>query len=408
MASALSALSAAPAGNGSYSSTLTIQEVDSATGSSPRSLVLQGPSLPLQGAGWGFANKLVTTWYPGNGAEGAQQVLMPTELPSTWNGDWRRTMMGNIPAIYTDETGSVTSIVDPFVLWTAFETIARGGLRLRVTWAVDGSTSDKQGKIVREGRCAELSIKAIRLQDIEWTAKFDWVSRGAKTQKASAVRDSSLTAGVAALSAATLNLSALASQLQSLASAPLRAFNSLLGSVSNTVGQLQALANVALTLKNEPSQIGHSASMFMRNLSNTVNLYEDQLSRTPAETRTPKPQSVGAMLAALNASNSTGDAANAVAQQASNLNVQLRAAVYPPALSGAMTVQTTTGTVSNVETIYVTKDGDTPQRISQRFYSTPDHAVDILQANRLPWYQAKFPKGKGLVIPILTTAPQTS
>lgn len=55
-----------------------------------------------------------------------------------------------------------------------------------------------------------------------------------------------------------------------------------------------------------------------------------------------------------------------------------------------------------LKAIHVTIEGDTPMGLSIRYYETPDHAVDILNANGLPWSQVTFEKGSILIIPELT------
>ena len=115
----------------SYSSILTIEELDSNGAAQLRVVTLVGPSLPFMGASWEGENELVTTWYPGNPDEGTQQNLGPKEMPSAWQGDWRRTMMGSCPTPCTDQQGNVTSVVDPSILRDTLESIFRAGRRLR-------------------------------------------------------------------------------------------------------------------------------------------------------------------------------------------------------------------------------------------------------------------------------------
>src|SRR5579859_93033 len=430
MPSAFSSLTPTPAtASGSYSSTLTIEELDAASGSVARSLLLQGGGLPLQGANWGVENALDTTWYPGNGDEGTQQILVPKELPSSWTGEWRRPMLGRTPATFTDETGTPSTIVDPYQLWLAFESIVRGGQRLRVTWAVDGSSSDKRGKVVREGRAKKLNVKVTRLQDIEWEVEWHWVGRGARTQKAAAVRDDSLVAAAAALNVAVTNLVSLANspsflssntlarlsasaltlgQLEALANAPFVAFKSLTRSLQRIATSVQRVADIATGVVTEPEAIAANAVDFARNAVGLVNTYVVQLSRTPTETLALK-ASVTDMLRAANYFGRTAESAQQIAANAQAIDAALRKKLFPPGLSGQTSPQSTSNaTVNDVVAMYVTKDGDTPQRISQRFYRTPDHGVDILKANRLPWYQATFPRGQVLVIPALGGATRSA
>src|ERR1700722_19815557 len=65
------------------------------------------------GAEWAMKVSAVTTWYPGNPDEATQQVLGPQELPSRWNGDWRRTMIGTSPGGYIAEGGTALQLLAP-------------------------------------------------------------------------------------------------------------------------------------------------------------------------------------------------------------------------------------------------------------------------------------------------------
>jgi hypothetical protein len=100
----------------------------------------------------------------------------------------------------------------------------------------------------------------------------------------------------------------------------------------------------------------------------------------------------------------TSDATYNAALAAQQLAAQMRQKAPDPGGAGRLGPQVTQAAVGDLLAIYMTKDGDTPQRISQKFYKTPDHGLDILQANRLPWHQATFNKGQALIIPRLRSA----
>jgi hypothetical protein len=128
----------------SVGSSITIEETVTTTpGGKPRRVVLVGAGLPFMGqADWGGESKIITTWYPGNGVEGSQQNLGGTLMPSTWSGEWKRTLMGRSPSVFTDETGTRRALVDPHELWLALDDIRKGGARLRVTWAASSSVAE--------------------------------------------------------------------------------------------------------------------------------------------------------------------------------------------------------------------------------------------------------------------------
>ena len=117
----------------SYGSEIAIEELTATeVGLLPRKLVLRGPSLPFMGAEWATEQNVKTTFYTGN-REGTQQVLGPREVPSTWQGEWRRTMLGHDPAAYFDEFGANNAIVSPHILREIVDSILIGGAKLRVT-----------------------------------------------------------------------------------------------------------------------------------------------------------------------------------------------------------------------------------------------------------------------------------
>jgi hypothetical protein len=60
-----------------------------------------------------------------------------------------------------------------------------------------------------------------------------------------------------------------------------------------------------------------------------------------------------------------------------------------------------------IERVHVTKQGETPQTVSQLYYGTPDHAVDLLRANKLSWMLPTFAPGMVIVVPSLSQATGT-
>ncbi len=120
-------------------SSLTIEETASAgAGFQPRKITLLGPALPFMGAEWGFENNVQTTWYPGNAIEATQQNLGPREMPSNWEGEWKRTLMGRLPTRYVDESGQEHKIVSPHVLREVFEDVARAARQGRPQLRIQG------------------------------------------------------------------------------------------------------------------------------------------------------------------------------------------------------------------------------------------------------------------------------
>lgn len=406
---------------GDYSSTMTIVELTAPTGAQPRTVTLQGPSLPFMGAKWGFENALVTTWYPGNGDEASQQNLGPKEMPSTWTGEWNRTLMGKTPTQVTDDQGGSQVIVAPFVLYQFLEDILRAGQRIRVTWSVASEDSDSRGKIIREGRCRSFQITATRIQDLEWEATFEWQSRGQRVQRVADAVLGNLSAQAAQLQLSLANMASVASaqafisenaaipgsasnitlgQLENFANAPTTLVRNLGISFEKVQTQLEQVADIAATLESQPTQVVSSAVNIAKNAIAIGNQAIDELGQVPFEGMS---QSTGIadLLRSYRYFGQSSDAMLASITAAQSLNAQMQARAPTPAGAGALSPQSAQAQAGDLIAAYVTKDGDTPQRISQRFYNSPDHAADIMQANRLPWGQARFPKGQVLFIPTL-------
>lgn len=406
----------------SYSSTLLIEELDTDSGSPRRVVTLVGPSLPFMGAAWSGENELVTTWYSGNPAEATQQMLVPKELPSTWEGEWNRTLMGKVPAIFQDQDHTLP-VIDPIVMRDLIEDIARSGRRLRVSWVVDGTSADQRSKTVREGRIKKWEFKHQRMQDIQWNLEFHWLGRGRAQQRVVSVRDDSQTAALAALNADFVDFLSAAKAQDFISSNKL----TRLSSTTVTLGQLEAIANapnailtsatrqltrqlntfkdaVALGKKfvTMPAQLANTTVDFARNTLAIANKTSDSLSRIPVELMSVKTK-VSDVTRAAQYFGKNVDACRRVSRRAHEYDLKVRSQRVTGALRGELDRSQTTSRPSDVLATVVTKEGDTPQRLSMRYYQTPDHAIDILRTNRLPDYQTSFAKGKIIIIPNLTT-----
>jgi hypothetical protein len=413
----------------SYSSTVSIAELDSTGTTIQREVTLTGPSLPFMETEWGGENQLVTTWYPGNPTEGTQQNLGPREVPSTWRGDWRRTMMGGTPTPYLDETGILSSIVDPSTLRDSLEDIFRAGRRLRVTWSTqqqpDGTSPQAYpitGSIIREGRAKSWKFTHRTIHDIQWEITFEWVSRGGTTPRVTSTRDDTLTSTSPPYSAAIMALIDASQEAQDQALAPsaltLGTYEAYAGgpldlmtTLSLTSGQLQldlVDANViGSNIANQPIQVAQIALAQAADALNTSQTAYQEFSAVPAEVMSANDDAVS-VLTTYALFGPVMDAAIQAEIAAFTFYTAIRKAVptHSSSLNGKNSVAQTPDP-GTIITVYLAKDGDTPQKISQQFYKTPDHAVDILRANRLSWYVTSFPKGKQLVIPVISSSTQT-
>lgn len=410
----------------SYSSTLLIEELDSTGQKARRSILLQGPGLPFMGAEWKFGNQLVTTWYQGNGDEATQQDLGPRELPSTWQGEWNRTRLNRLPARHVDENGVEDKISAPFILMQRFEAIARSGRRLRVTWAADGTTADKRARIVREGRVKEAGFNVDRPQDIKWQVTFEWVGRGQRSQRVTTTRDEGASASAAALDVAiqaALQLADGASfkqsnkkvaksanaltlgKLEAIANAPTALLNKVTRSMRKLTSQVRGAMDLAKKVRAMPASLANSVLDLGRNSMAIANQFHDEMTRTPAELKSTK-NKVADILRSEVYFGQVLDANDVVAKRALELEERTRPTRTTAPGKAALSSRTSSGAVRDVQGVYRTKDGDTPLRLSMRFFGDADHVDLLLQANRLPLHTSKFTSGKLLIVPAASMPTQ--
>lgn len=416
-----------------FGSSLTIQELSPASaGGSPRTVVLLGPSLPFQGAEWAFENQIVTTWYPGNATEATQQNLGPRELPSTWEGIWRRTLMGTAPTIFIDESGTSNQIVAPHLLRQIIEDIARAGVRLRVTWSIRGTSrtgsvkgtgtdADETVDIIREGRIKSFRTPIEKHTDIRWNIEFAWMSRGGRLDKVAitkgdedvATASDSLIASTAALDLAiekrvnippTVRLGSTAltlGQLENLANAPTKLVTDLTRKMQSAVNDFKRLGDVAIKLRAQPFAIANAAVSFAHNTTAIANNFLDTMSRRPPEQNSLK-QKAAALLRSTTYLANVSNAAVATAREGTHLDAAMRKTLFAEARSGALSVRASSSTrAGDIIGIHRAKTGDTPQTVSFLFYKNPDQGAAILDANRLPLYTPTFRPGQILIIPVL-------
>ncbi len=419
-------------------STVTIEELSATTpGGSPRQLILVGGALPFKGAEWGGDTRVITTWYPGNGTEATQQNLGPMELPSNWSGMWRRTHMGRLPIHYQDENGVPRRVIEPFELYEILEAIRISGARLRVTWSVTGRRllgTSVTGKdepvdrsIVREGRLKSLKINPDTEVDIAWQMTFDWMSRGGRQEKTSDVRrdaDLSLASSatqqsISALDAlvdskvvsllATKRLSAskfTLGHLETLANAPKLAVDRAMAKLRFNVNQFKRLATVARKLATTPYALAGSVVDFARNTTAIANQFVNEFGRTPPELVSLK-NKVSDLMRSQNHFGRIANQMAIAAREGAALDQRLRTLKIAAGNRGTISVrESSTTRAGDLVAIHVSKDGDTPIRVSSKYYSSPDHSDAILRANRLPLHTPRFRKGQILIIPALATTPR--
>ncbi len=399
---------------GEYTSSITIEErIDDRSG---RTLILVGAGLPFQGVDWPGKLSMKTTWNAGN-PRATQQVFGPQELPSQWSGMWSRTLLdGSCKLI--DAGGSITSVAVPFVLRDAIEDFFRSGHLLRVTWSTQGESAEENSDTTREGRAETWSFPHERLQDISWSVTWNWVGRDDK-QALTNVQDSSTAASATDVSAAISDAIAKAAslnprnsapssltlgQLDALANYPTNLVNSFerqLRTINNQLNQAQALISKVRGL---PASLVRSLTSVAQRAVATANTFVDLVERVPLELFSSLENPIG------NAVISRGvltlsDATTIASRRAQAMADKYAQGAAQAAAGAALTArQKSTQDDGAIVAVHVVRAGDTPERISMRYYANADRSIDIMRANRLPLYQTVFDVGSILIIPRLSTS----
>lgn len=406
-------------------------------GAKPRTVALGGTALPFKGADWPGEQRMNTSFPTGND-EGSQQILGPSLGPSSWEGEWRRTLLGRHPVNYVDEQGVEQRVVSPMRLREIFESIGRGGALLKVTWlsasttfvGVDKTERYDQHKIVRVGRLQKWSFPIETETDIKWSFTFAWIGRGLANQKVAARRDDQdFQASADALSASNEALKELIDarirtvagarvpkvaskltlgKLEAIAKTPQTLAAALSRNLQRTVSQARSVADVALVARSSPFAAANTVVDFARNTVGLTKVYVDQFGRQPAEATVLKPK-VRALVRSYKYLVDIAEGAREAASRAQDVDDAVRRVVAANANGGTVAVKDSSSTrAGEILAVHVCREGDTPQRLSTRYYGNPDNGAVILKSNRLPLHTPAFERGRVLIIPTLTNATSQS
>jgi hypothetical protein len=312
-----------------------------------------------------------------------------------------------------------------------FEDICRQGMRLRVVWAIAGTTllgtflngkkRDESFKILREGRLKSFSAPIDRHTDINWKMEFEWVSRGKKQQKVArpnqdedlayisnsmiASQQATIEAiqkkfGISSKTAQHLTIG----QLVDIVEAPANVLRRQLNSLSSNLAQVQKVGSLAQTLAHQPLTVVNQLIAFGRRTQVQSNAFLKSTGQIPAELFTTKPGSVSATLRNVTYYGNLEDSTELERRQGVDLQALIRNTTINVGNRAEVAYTDTRSTRQNdILAVYVAREGDTPEMVSQKFYNTPDRAQDILRANRMSWYEPKFKKGQILTIPTLSS-----
>lgn len=407
-------------GGGGATTVLTIEELGV---DDPKILMLFGSGLPHKGAEWKATSAVVTTWYNGN-AVATQQVVGPREAPSTWSGTWKRTMLSRTPAYYGSATSALwgpgkRTVVQPSELRKAIDNFRIGGALLRVTWSTDSVREDVQDKVVREGRITDFTFTPDNLYDYQWSITFDWISRGQAKPVPVSTRDDSLSNAVSAYESAQLAIdiamkaqayaggrSKLGSgnvftlgQLEALSQLPMTYSRSIQRTMRQATTQLNRLLNVVTSVPRTPYDIAQEMVTLARGVEGAAFTFSQTTGRIPTELLT-NVHSAGSQLQAKSFFAGVERSVSVASRNAAQIAIRFARMKHQAAQRREDTYETN---ASNVLATHIVRDGDTPSKLSCKYYKNPDYAWLICKANKMPWTQMTLPTGSILTIPTLST-----
>ena len=409
-----------------------------------RSIELFGAALPRKGAAWSEKMRMKTETYAGNPLEATQQILGPVMLPSEWEGFWRTTQLIGNPCEYTENGGYPQQVTLASTLRDILEMIFESGQRLRVTWSTEESfiipneQSPEVGerRIVRIGRASEWKFSHDRMDDIAWNITFEWISKGASVQKKISTKGEDVLSKARAcymavtewfvytkpktviVSAKQLAANQSASSLtlgdlENLASAPLKLWESVLSIGTNFLNTIGGLINVAQQIGNLPSALANQTNAAAKNMSTILSSYLDEQSQTPYEAQTQAQSNKASV-------NNTTQAFRYFSLRQIQAEVALDQTLELQRITASKKSAQFDGTNQRSDSadpntilgIWIARAGDTYASISNRFYGTPDYSYALAKVNvgALPPtnstvkgrpYAVAPPVGANLIIPTL-------
>lgn len=405
-------------------STVVIEELKGRNLQIARKVELVGAALPFQGAAWSTHQKLVTTWYAGNGLQATQHVLGPEEVPSEWEGFWRTNRLIVSPSTFTADGGSPEQVFRAAELRDVLDDIFLHGALLRVTWA-----GGEGRKVVRLGRASDWEFAHDREDDIGWKVSFEWTGRGALQQRVVsfrgddstglqrelAVQLSQLQSALAGLNAQSVQVNRAIPKsadtftlgdLEAMANGPQELMKSLSQAANNVANRIDRVGALVEKVATTPAQLAGSLSDIATNATSVLAQFADRMGRVVPDTYTR----IGSdkVTQVLKAASYFGEAQER-SEAAASASVKLRASASRKnsglKLGGALKDR---ARPADIIAVHLPRQGETFVSLSQRYYKTPDHSAEIAKANGFPQYQVTPPIGRPLIIPNLTAVENLS
>jgi hypothetical protein len=391
-----------------------------------RRLTLKGGGLPFQGATWGGEATVSTQWNPGN-PEATQQVLGAAEMPSSWEGEWNTNRLLEAPSTHREGSGVEQEVVFPDKLSDLMDSIRKGCQLLRVTWqehrvvqsaTARGQSVDRQWRVVRVGRLTEFSFSPERMDDVAWSATFDWMGRGEARRAQLDLRgDSRVSASRRAIAAQNAAVTAIESarirkrdgvanavghyrigDLEAFADGPRQLVADFAQSARALTDRMRELGDLVIKVRETPAAIAGQAIDVATNAVAVANQFVDQMSREGPEAMSLQ-NSVSSLTRAASYYGEAQTQAELMAAAAERFARTVRRRRHPQLGSAA---HASRSGESEVLAVHVVREGDTMFSISQRYYGD-DLSAELCRANGLPEYTIEPPTRVPIVVPTRTT-----
>jgi hypothetical protein len=188
---------------------------------------------------------------------------------------------------------------------------------------------------------------------------------------------------------------------EALAGLPSEKVNEYVQALQRNVGTFKKAGEIVLKARDQPEAIVSSVVNFASNTMSIAKNFRDELGRTPPELLTKKTTPSSVLLAA-GYFGKIGDAATQDGRQGQSLLDKARQIATSGGLRGERSArEDSAARRGDILAVHVCKTGDTPQTLSMKYYGGPDHGVDILKSNRMPWHTSTFRPGQILIVPAL-------
>lgn len=385
-----------------------------------RRLELVGAGLPFQGASWGSRLVMTTSWNPGNGDDATQHVLSASELPGAWNGEWNTTRLVSSPAKFRDGVGaSEQKVARASSLREIFESIQKGGQRLRVTWAQGTSLADR--RITREGLCEEVRWVITRADDIAWEMSWAWAGHGSRKQRATSLRNDKLAAsfkeanamltdfqseltGIALISEVANQIGSgdlplTLADLETIANTPQEFMRQLSQTATLVTSRFEAVASLVKTIATAPTTVLSQAIGIAENATTSFAQIVDDMGQVMPDAYSEVEGDAAALATAASFFAVGQDGAERVLGTMAKIKLDLRERQSALDPSSRVVDQAGPGGILDV---YLSRQGDTFASVSLTFYATPDYAHVIASSNGFDDHEIAPPPGSTLIIPNLT------